>query len=81
MTDNALSKESTGANRSNVSVLCYAVLPSTSNWKMLPNVLDALSGSYYIMFRISVLQFLTDEECTCVKLCCNNALEYMDLLD
>ena len=81
MTDNALSNESTGSNRPNVSVLCYAVFPWTSDWEMLPNVRDALSGLYCIMFRINVFQFLTDDELICVKLCCKDAFEYIDLLD
>ena len=80
MTDNALSNESTGANRPNVSVLCYAVFPWTSDWEMLPNVRDALSGLYCIMFRINVFQFLIDDELICVKLCCKDAFEYIDLL-
>ena len=81
MTDDALSEESAEATRPGVSVLCYAVFPWTSNWEMPPYVRRALSGSYYDMFRILVSQFLTDEECTCLKMCCKDALEYMDLLD
>ena len=81
MTDNALSNESTGENRPNVSVLCYAMFPWTSDWEMLPNVRDALSGLYCIMFRINVFQFLTDDELICVKLCYKDAFEYIDLLD
>ena len=81
MTDNALSKDSTRANRPNVSVLCYVVFPWRSDWEMLPNARDALSDLYCIMFRINVFQFLTDEELICVKLCCKDAFEYIDLLD
>ena len=81
MVDNTLSKESTGANRPNVSVICYAVFPWTSDWEMLPNVRDALSGLYCIMFRINVFQLLIDDELICVKLCCKDAFEYIDLLD
>ena len=74
------SEESAGEARTGVSVICYAVFRWTLYWEVPPNVQRALSGSHHIMFRISVWQFLTDEDVACVRLCCKDALEHVDLL-
>ena len=50
MTDNALSNESTGANRPNVSVLCYAVFPWTSNWEMLPKCAGRIE--WFVLYHV-----------------------------
>ena len=49
-------------------------------WEVPPDIRRALSGSYHNMFGISMWQFLTDEDVACIRLCCKDALEYVDLL-
>ena len=74
------SEESAREARTGVSVICYAVFRWTLHREVPPDVQRALSGSHHIMFRISVWQFLTDEDVACVRLCCKDALEHVDLL-
>ena len=84
MTNDTAGEELTAASRREVHPVCYAVFPWTWDWEMPPDVRSTWNELFHSTYRnvsmISVLDFLTPEECTCLHLCCKDALEDMNFI-